>query len=171
MLLEMCSSSLHDAIHKRGYAVKTGLIRRGVVPALLAAILPLLTACGSSSFVKRPAGWKTIELRDDLRGNYDKAWQTAIDTLGRSYDLEIIDKDSGYARTAWKFGILGESPDVLAGRITLKFPDVSDVDRVDVRTDVQQYNIWTEQWEQGFDTVFEREIFGDLSGRLGRVVQ
>ncbi len=146
-------------------------LRKVFVFSIAAALIPALTACGSSSFVKRPAGWKSIELREELHGDYDKAWQTTIDTLARSYDLEIIDKDSGYARTAWKFGILGESPDVLAGRITVKFPDLKEVDKVDIRTEAQQYNYWTEMWEQGFDTAFEREIIGDLSGRLGRVVQ
>ena len=146
-------------------------LNKFTVLAILVCLVPSLAACGASSFVKRPAGWKSIELRDDLQGDYDKAWQTTIDTLARSYDLEIIDKDSGYARTAWKFGILGENPDVLAGRITVKFPNIKDVHKVDVRTEAQQYNYWTEVWEQGFDTAFEREIIGDLSGRLGRVVQ
>lgn len=127
--------------------------------------------CGSSTFEKRTPGWKSIELRDGLQGDYSEAWQITVDSLARSYDLEIIDKDSGYLRTSWKYGILGQDADTLAGRITVKFPDVSSPSKVDVKTDAQQYDIWTEKWVEGFDSAFERDIVSELSGRLGRVAQ
>lgn len=130
-----------------------------------------LTGCGSSSFVKQPAGWKSIELRDGLQQDYDDAWQTAVDTIARSYDIEIMDKDSGYLRTAWIFGILGRSSSAYAGRVTLKFPDVQEPQRVDVKTDAKQFNNWTDEWVEGFDSQFERDIVAELSGRLGRTTQ
>ena len=137
----------------------------------VAVVCSIGGGCGSSSFVRQPAGWKSIELREGLQGNYNDAWQTAVDTVARSYDIEVMEKDSGYIRTSWKYGILGKPTSVLAGRLVVKFPSTQSPTKVDVKTDAQQFNAWTNLWEEGFDSRFERDVMGELSGRLGRTTQ
>lgn len=140
--------------------------------ALVALACAFAGGCGgSSTFVRQSAGWKSIELRPGLSGDFEQSWQTAVDTIARNYDIEIMDKSSGYMRTGWKYGILGQATNVMAGRITVKFPSVTNPDRVDVKTDAQRFNQWTSTWEEGVDSRFERDVINELSGRLGRTAQ
>ena len=133
--------------------------------------------CAPSSFQKgASSGWKSIALQDDLSADYDKTWQKTVDTIAREWDIEIMDMDSGYLRTSWQHGISGVSGSLAnryAGRLTIKFPDVKPpIEKVDLKTDARwlEINAWTgmSYWVAGFDTVYQRDVFGALSGRLGR---
>lgn len=136
----------------------------------IAFLACLLVGCAPKTFVKSSPGWKVIELREGLSDKYDEAWQTTVDTVARDWDIEIIDKDSGYLRTAWLHGISGGSYERYRGRITVKYPKVVAPEKVEVKTEAQ----WLEDrplgWVSGFDTSFERDVFTALSGRLGRTV-
>jgi hypothetical protein len=120
------------------------------------------------------AGWKSIELNPAAAGKFDVAWQKTVDTIARDYDIEIMDKSSGYLRTGWKFGIAGVTSNSYRGRITVKFPEVANPEKIDVKTDAE----WLAAnpatglgyWVQGYDTAFDRDVYTALSGRLGRTV-
>jgi hypothetical protein len=104
-------------------------------------------------------------------GNYDKSWQKAVDTIAREYDIEMLDKESGYLRTAWMYGVSGGIYNRYRGRLTLKFPTVVAPNQVDVKTSAQ----WLQdpgymRWVSGFDKQFQRDVFTNLAGRLGRGV-
>ena len=138
---------------------------------VLALIGFVSTGCAPSSFVRTPGGWKTVEIRSGLSSNYDQAWQTTVDTVARNWDIEILDKDSGYLRTTWVTGIVGTRGSVAqrySGRITIKYPSVLSPSKVEVKTEAR----WQEEygWVNGYDTQFERDVFSALSGRLGRTV-
>ena len=148
-------------------------MRKGLQLLVLTLISLLLAAgCAPSTFVKgHSAGWKTIELNDSLMGNYDLSWQKTVDTIARDYDIEMMDKQSGYLRTAWLHGVSGGIYNRYRGRITIKFPEVKEPKKVEVKTDAQwlvkpAYGVW----ERGWDRSFSREVFTTLSGRLGRTV-
>ena len=131
----------------------------------------MITGCAPSSFVRTPGGWKTVEIRDGLAGDYDQAWQTTVDSVARDWDIEILDKDSGYLRTAWITGIVGTQGAAAhryMGRLTIKYPSVTDPMKVEVKTEAK----WLEKygWVKGYDTDFQRDVFSVLSGRLGRTV-
>ena len=134
--------------------------------------LLLIGGCAPASFVKgHGAGWKTIELNDNLKHNYDISWQKTVDTIARDYDIEMMDKDSGYLRTSWLYGISGGIYNRYRGRITVKYPEVKEPKKVEVKTDAQwlldpYYGVW----QRGWDRSFNREVFTTLSGRLGRTV-
>jgi len=136
------------------------------------ALVLLCAGCAPSTFVKgQPSGWKTIELNENLLGDYDTAWQKTVDTVARDYDIELLDKDSGYLRTTWTYGISGGIFHRYRGRITIKYPDVVNPDKMEVKTDAQwlsdtTYGIWLQGWDESFN----RDVFTALSGRLGRVV-
>lgn len=142
------------------------LLISGVTLALLCA------GCAPGTFVKgQSSGWKIIELNENLQGDYDNAWQKTVDTIARDYDIELIDKDSGYLRTSWAHGISGGIYHRYRGRITIKYPSVINPDKMEVKTDAQWLSDPTYGvWEQGWDRNFNRDIFTALSGRLGRTV-
>ena len=89
--------------------------------SFLALVLP---GCAPRTFVRSAPGWKTIEFHEGLVNNYDEAWQKTVDTIARNWDIEILDKDSGYLRTAWVYGISGGPQLRYRGRITVKYPEI-----------------------------------------------
>jgi hypothetical protein len=140
-----------------------------VVPFLAVSLL----GCQSTpkSFVRSSPGWKTIELHDALLRDYDTAWQKTVDTVARTWDIEILDKSSGYLRTAWTYGISGARYERYRGRITVKFPEVKEPEKLELRTQAQWLrNPNSVVWVNGFDSNLERDVFTALAGRLGRTV-
>lgn len=134
-----------------------------------------VVGCEPATFVKQPAGWKTIELRNDMQETYTKAWQVAVDTVARQWDVEILDKDSGYLRTAWKYGIAGTTGSTSAryrGRISLKFATAEQESptKVEVKTDASWLDNYNLLWIDGYDTSLQRDVYDVLSARLGRTV-
>lgn len=135
-----------------------------------AAISMLVVGCAPVTFVKTQPGWKTIEFNDSITGNFDAAWQKCVDTIARDYDIEMLDKQSGYLRTAWIYGISGGVYNRYRGRITLKFPELKAPTKIDVKTDAQWLIDEPYRWEPGWDKTFQRDVYTALSGRLGRTV-
>ena len=136
-------------------------------------VVVLAPGCAPKTFVHTAPGWKTIEFRDGLINDYDEAWQKTVDTIARNWDIEILDKDSGYLRTAWVYGISG-GPDIrYRGRITVKYPEIKTPEKVEVKTSAEWWeagNAYAPVWRKGFDTSFQRDVFTELAGRLGRTV-
>jgi uncharacterized protein YfaQ (DUF2300 family) len=137
---------------------------------LLSFPVLLTVGCAPRTFVRSAPGWKVIELRPGLENNYDDAWQTSVDTVARDWDIEIMDKASGYLRTAWTYGISGGSYERYRGRITVKYPNVKAPEKAEVKTEAQWLRDSPLGWITGFDTSFQRDVYAALSGRLGRTV-
>ncbi|MHC4167008.1 MAG: hypothetical protein ACYSWQ_08625 [Planctomycetota bacterium] len=137
---------------------------------LMAAMLGLVcTGCAPSTFVKgQSAGWKTIVLNDTVKGDYNAAWSKTVDTIARDYDIEMLEKESGYLRTGWKYGISGATYNRYRGRITIKYGDTETPEQVEVKTDAQW--LGDQMWVEGFDKMFNRDVYVNLSGILGRTV-
>ena len=140
---------------------------------LTAVMLGLVcTGCAPNTFVKgQSAGWKTIVLNDTVKGNYTAAWAKTVDTIARDYDIEMLEKESGYLRTGWKYGISGGAYTRYRGRITIKYASTESPEQVEVKTDAHwlsdvAYGVWVE----GFDRSFNRDVYVNLSGILGRTV-
>ena len=75
-----------------------------VVSSLFASDIP---GPLKARFVVGDPVWREIPVRDDLRNQYDKCWQTAVSTiLENNFDIATMDKDSGYARTTWNAGVV-----------------------------------------------------------------
>jgi hypothetical protein len=76
--------------------------QRRFLPMAVGCLVAIITTgCAPNTFVRQSPGWKTIEFHSGLVNNYDEAWQMTVDTIARSWDIEILDKGSGYLRTAW----------------------------------------------------------------------
>ena len=51
-------------------------------------------------FVTGEPLWRELPVRSDFQGQYDRVWQTAVNTiLEHNFDIATMDKDSGYFRT------------------------------------------------------------------------
>ena len=77
-------------------------------------------------------------------------------------------KKSGYLRTGWKYGISGATYNRYRGRITIKYGDTETPEQVEVKTDAQWMG--DTMWVEGFDKTFNRDVYVNLSGILGRTV-
>src|SRR4051812_13875384 len=80
--------------------------RRRLMRTLFCATLSVLFSASvfanvpdpvKSRFVVGDAVWREIPIRDDLQGQYDKCWQTAINAILESnFAVATMDKESGY---------------------------------------------------------------------------
>ena len=130
---------------------------------LLAIGTIILTSCAtSSSWHKGQAEWMRVQIHENF--DYNKAFATAVDLLSEQYEMEMINKDGGYARTARNYyrKSNGKSDDKKRVRVTLKFNH--DRTQLSVKTDVQKKQ--KDEWIDGYDTKLGRQIREDLQGVL-----
>ena len=123
----------------------------------------LLTGCASSnSWHKGQAEWMRVQIHENF--NYEKAFSTALDVLSEKYEMEMINKDGGYARTAYNYyrKSNGRSDDKKRVRVTLKFNH--DRTQLSVKTDVQRLK--KREWIDGYDTKLGQQIREDIQGVL-----
>jgi hypothetical protein len=127
-----------------------------------------LVSCGSSNFVRTSdVPWSTIELRDDL--SYDKAWNEAIDVIAGRFEMDMISKDGGYARTGWTYtwNTKGNYTKNYRNRVIIKFsPDRT---KIQLKTDAQSGSIG--KWKNGFDSRLLTTIKQDIMGAVGRTTR
>lgn len=64
------------------------------MPSVLLLFLFLIN-CAST-----PIRWVSTPEYSDL--DYDKAWQIVVSTITEDFEIDVIEKDSGYLLTAWK---------------------------------------------------------------------
>lgn len=145
-------------------------LKRVVAVAVAVFLGASVVGCAPKSFVRSAPGWKVIELRPGLENNYDEAWQTTVDTVARDWDIEIMDRGSGYLRTAWVHGVSGGDYERYRARITVKYPSTTRPSKTEVKTEAQWLEDRPMGWVTGFDTTFQRDVYSALSGRLGRTV-
>ena len=120
-------------------------------------------------------GWKVIPIREDMQ--FETAWQMLVDRIRKSYDIEIVDKDSGYLRTGWIYTSTGSARQDYKTRITTKF--ATDRKNLELKIDAAFHKIQrgavsgrTMQdygWLPGSDSQLSDDVYGDLSALLGRV--
>jgi hypothetical protein len=134
-------------------------------------------------FVTGDPVWRELPVREDLRNQYEKCWQTAVSTiLENNFDIATMDKDSGYVRTTWNEGVV-----VLGGRwtyrvqLSLKFvyagpapgagasPSPT-IDKVQLQAageiaESKKGNV--RAFFRGYDQVLLEDVFQDLQAKLG----
>ena len=136
-----------------------------------------------SRFVIGDPVWKEIPVRDDLQSQYEKCWQSAINTLlDNHFDLASTDKDSGYIRTTENVGVV-----VLKGdwaykvQVSVKFsylpadpsanpPTRSVVQKLRIQaagTVAETKSGKLKHYLKGYDTEVLQNLFQDLQAKLG----
>ena len=123
----------------------------------------ILTGCASSnSWHKGQAEWMRVQIHENF--DYNKAVATAVDLLSEKYEMEMINKDGGYARTAWNYyrkskGVEDKKARV---RVTIKFNH--DRTQLSVKTEVQR--LIRDEWVDGYSDVLGRQVRQDIEGVL-----
>jgi len=111
------------------------------------------------------ATWQIIELRNTL--NKDSIWAILTDVISGKFDLEVLDKDSGYIRTSWKYTYIVRSQvvDRYRTRVVLKITDIN-WKMLRIKSEAN----WLSKggWEQGYDTLMLEDTVNDLKNRIGR---
>ena len=136
-----------------------------------------------SRFVTGDPVWRERPVRDELRKNYEKCWQTAVASiLENNFDIATMDKDSGYARTTWNQGVVTLGGNwIYTVQVSIKFvflPSDSNsptgatpgVDKVRVQaageiTETKKGHI--KNYFRGYDQVVLENLFQDLQAKLG----
>ena len=114
-----------------------------------------------------PGIWKVVDVRQGMEKN--ELWRMLVDTLSQKYDLEVLEKDSGYLRTSWKYtqvSQFGNVSDRYRSRIVIKLIG-SNWSKIQVKCESN----WLSKrgWLMGYDTRLLEDVFGDIQGRVGRV--
>jgi hypothetical protein len=156
---------------------------------LLSAFASLPASAGDvpgplkSRFVIGDPVWKEIPVRQDLQTQYEKCWQTAINTLlDNNFDLASTDKDSGYVRTTENIGVV-----VLRGdwaykvQVSIKFsylpadpkaspPTLGTVQKLRIQAGgivAETKGGRLKHYLKGYDTEVLQNLFQDLQAKLG----
>ncbi len=135
-------------------------------------------------FVTGDPIWRELPVRDDFQKNYDRVWQTAVNTiLEHNFDIATMDKESGYFRTIpnekivrmdtnWSYKVqisvklVSTSGDPRANPPVL--PTVEKV-RLQVTgevTGVDRRGIMRADF-RGYDQILLQSLFQDLQAKLG----
>jgi uncharacterized lipoprotein len=139
---------------------------------VIISMLAMLAGCSSKpkSFIVTydQSTWRVIDIREDFKGKINKIWETLVDTISEKYDLETINKDSGYLRTAWKYTYVVKSQisNKYRSRIVVKVDQ--DFNQLKIKCD--SHWLGDNGWLQGYDTILLENIYSDVQGKLGRVI-
>jgi hypothetical protein len=163
-------------------------IRIAISVTLLVAVCVLFAADIpkplKTRFVVGDPVWREVPVRADLQNQYDKCWQTVLDTiLDNHFDLATTDKENGYIRTTENEGVV-----VLGGtwaykvQISVKFttvpgdskanpPTLPTVEKLRIQVageiaDTSRYGS-LKAYFRGYDQVLLQNLFQDLQAKLG----
>ena len=133
-----------------------------------------------SRFVVGDAVWREIPIRDDLQGQYEKCWQTAINAILESnFAIATMDKESGYVRTTENSGVVTLKGDwVYRVQISIKFTYVppaaagqqATVQKIRIQASGHLAKVSKGRLKeafQGYDSVVLQNVFQDLQAKLG----
>jgi hypothetical protein len=133
-----------------------------------------------SRFVVGDAVWREIPIRDDLQGQYDKCWQTAINAILESnFAIATMDKESGYIRTTENSGVVILTGDwVYSVQVSIKFTYVppaasgqqATVQKIRIQASGHLAKVSKGRLKeafQGYDSVVLQNVFQDLQAKLG----
>ena len=133
-----------------------------------------------SRFVVGDAVWREIPIREDLQGQYEKCWQTAINAILESnFAIATMDKESGYIRTTENSGVVILTGDwVYSVQVSIKFTYVppaasgqqATVQKIRIQASGHLAKISKGRLKeafQGYDSVVLQNVFQDLQAKLG----
>ncbi len=136
-----------------------------------------------SRFVVGDPVWRELPVREDLQGQYDKCWQTAVNTiLENNFDVATMDKESGYLRTTWNESVVNLSGNwSYKAQISVKLVYVPGDSRANPPTSavIQKVRVQVAgevsyldrrrvvESFRGYDQILLQNLFQDLQGKLG----
>jgi hypothetical protein len=99
---------------------------------------------------------------------YDQAWNEVLDVVAKRFEMDMISKDGGYARTNWIYtwNTSGSYTQKYRTRVIFKFS--GDRTRVDLKTEAEYGG--EPNWVKGYDTRLLSSMKQDIMGVVGRTV-
>lgn len=138
-----------------------------------------------SRFVIGDPVWRELPIRDDFQSQYEKCWQTAVDTiLENHFDIATMDKEAGYLRTTWTEGAIALNGNwAYKVQVSLKMvyvpadpranpPIGAMVQKVRIQVAGELSDVDVRHGKiaaafRGYDQVLLQNLFEDLEGQLG----
>lgn len=139
-----------------------------MIPLAATALCFAVSGCGSSipsQFIRgTEPRWESVTVRAGL--TYDQAWQQAVYLLAKRFDLDMISKPDGYARTSWMNqrladGVVNES---YRYRAIVEFTP----DRKKLEFKVEAQQLEEKVWRSGADTLMTYTLKKDLLYGIGQ---
>jgi len=129
---------------------------------LLATMLLLVVSCAAV-----PTRWISTAEYPDM--DFDRAWQIIVSTITEDFDIDVIEKESGYLLTAWKpvkstFGEDISGWDKAGVRVTCK---VEKREPFQLKLRVQRGQLDSGQWiPKSTDEKWEKELLEKIEMRF-----
>ena len=138
-----------------------------ILVVLLMVVLATACATTPTTFIIGESDWSVIELRDEIE--YDMAWQQVVDVVARRFDIEIVEKESGYLRSSWIYTWWqsGKHTEEYRVRALIKF--TPEKDAVAIKTDA--HYLERSGWITGADTLLLNTLKSDIMGVVGRTTR
>jgi len=134
--------------------------------SILILLFIAFNSCSTSTFVKTSSvEWASIQIRDGL--DYDRAWGEVLDVIAKRFEMEMISKEGGYARTGWIYTWLKNGVYTKNYRVRVIFKFSPDHQKVDVKTEAEKLDL-NKNWISGYDTRLLQTVKTDIMGVVGR---
>ena len=137
---------------------------------IIGIITTLFHSCATmqqpKSFVKATDGgtWSSILIREDL--TFDKAFNEVLDVCAKRFEMDMISKEGGYARTNWSYTWNDKGSYLTWYRARVIFKFSADRTKVDIKTEAEFGG--ESKWVQGFDSRLLQTMKQDIMGVVGR---
>jgi hypothetical protein len=125
--------------------------------AILGLIMFIVSGCATVP----EATWKTVPAAEIA---YDRAWGIVVNTVSQNFEIETVDANSGYLRTAWKVTDTALGTPIERARVTVRVEERTPFKvKVKVEKQMQEWGSWV---DKGNHPKLESEIMSELAGRL-----
>ena len=136
-----------------------------LLPLLPLAVTPACIGTAPPSFVKTiNTDWTTMPLKAGVTP--DQAWVKALDIIMTSYEMEMINKDAAYARSAWSYTVTNSGGFRGQYRTRVMFRLSPNKDALLLKVEAQSGG--EGRWISGYDANILNNIKQDISAVIGR---
>lgn len=134
-----------------------------LISCLFAGVfIVLMSSATISGWRRGEANWMHVQIPENY--DFNKAFSTALDLMSEKYEMGIVNKDEGYARTAWSFCRKpnGKNDKNFRTRVTLKISH--DRKQLSVKTEVQK--LIKHHWVDGNSDIVSDQTRDELQRAL-----
>jgi hypothetical protein len=105
-------------------------------------------------------GWSNIPLGAKL--TYDIVWDDLTSLVGRQFEFDMLQKESGYIRTKWNYtwATDGARSETYRTRLMLKVSDIRQKIEIQSEAEKMQGNVWVSGCDTKLLTTMKRDIQG-----------
>lgn len=136
------------------------------------SILTILLIQVSCSVTKNPGwvassshdiGWTEMTIDENI--SYDLAWDEVSSIIARRFEPEMMNKETGYIRTKWRYNwkTNGKLIDTYRVRAVVKMSEL----RHKIAVNAEAQKKYRNDWHTGYDTELLTQIKEDIAGVVG----